>query len=127
MAVQALATGTTTTFAEAAECAAIERALSISASRAGRRWSRSSATAHLLPWLSRQRSGTALVPLGEATDAEAAALIEQAGAIAVITDRDLPLHAVHERTLGWGVRLLRLADRDDPPLYGWSVVLKLTA
>jgi long-chain acyl-CoA synthetase len=72
-------------------------------------------------------AGAALVPLGEATDAEAATLIVQAGAVAVITDRDLPLHAVREHSLGSGVRLLRLADRDDPPQYGRSVVLKLTS
>jgi long-chain acyl-CoA synthetase len=34
---------------------------------------------------------------------------------------------VRERSLGSGVRLLRLADRDDPPQYGLSVVLKLTS
>jgi acyl-CoA synthetase (AMP-forming)/AMP-acid ligase II len=72
-------------------------------------------------------AGTALVPLGEATDTEAASLIEQAGAVAVISDRDLSIHAVRERSLGAGLRLLRLADRRDPPRYGPSVVLKLTS
>jgi acyl-CoA synthetase (AMP-forming)/AMP-acid ligase II len=71
--------------------------------------------------------GAALVPLGEATDAEAVALVEQAGAVAVITDRALPIGAVRERSLGSEVRLLRLADRKDPPQYGSSVVLKLTS
>jgi long-chain acyl-CoA synthetase len=71
--------------------------------------------------------GAALVPLGEATDAEAGALVEQAGAVAVITDRALPIGAVRERSLGSEVRLLRLADRQDPPQYGSSVVLKLTS
>jgi acyl-CoA synthetase (AMP-forming)/AMP-acid ligase II len=130
VAVQALATGTTTTFAElAAECATIERALSdlgiargaTVVSVVGNR------PIFFSVVVASAEAGTALVPLGEATDAEAAALIEQAGAVAVITDRDLPLHGVRERSLGWGVRLLRLADRDDPPQYGRSVVLKLTS
>jgi acyl-CoA synthetase (AMP-forming)/AMP-acid ligase II len=72
-------------------------------------------------------AGAALVPLGEATDAEAAALIVRAGAVAVITDRELPHGAVRERSLGSGVRLLRLPDCVDPPQYGPSVVLKLTS
>ena len=72
-------------------------------------------------------AGAVLVPLGEATDAEAVALIEEAGAIAVVTDRELPIRAVREHALGAGVRLLRLADRKDPPEYGSAVVLKLTS
>ena len=55
-------------------------------------------------------AGTALVPLGEATDAEAIALIEQAGAVAVITDRELPLQAEHFRALDSEMRLHRLQD-----------------
>jgi acyl-CoA synthetase (AMP-forming)/AMP-acid ligase II len=130
VAVQTLSTGTTATFASlAAECTAIERALNdlgvgrgaAVVSFVGNRPIFFSVVVACM------EAGAALVPLGEATDAEAAALIEQAGAGAVVTDRELPLHAVRERSLGSGVRLLRLADRDDPPQYGPSVVLKLTS
>jgi long-chain acyl-CoA synthetase len=76
--------------------------------------------------------GAALVPLGEATDAEAVALIHQAGATAIVTDRELPLRRGQEKTLGSTVRLLKLPDRadrhrDDRQTYGESVVLKLTS
>jgi long-chain acyl-CoA synthetase len=71
--------------------------------------------------------GAALVPLGDATESEAVALIDRAGAVAVITDRALPFTPVRELSLGSGVRLLRLADRRDPPQYGSAVVLKLTS
>ena len=128
--MQTLSTGTTTTFADlAAECTAIERALTDLG--VGRGAAVVSVVGNRPIFFSVvvacMDAGAALVPLGEATDAEAAALIEQAGAVAVVTDRDLPLHAVRERSLGSGVRLLRLADRDDPPQYGRSVVLKLTS
>lgn len=72
-------------------------------------------------------AGAALVPLGEATDAEAAALVQQAGACAVMTNRDLPVSAVRETSLGEGIRMRRLAEGSDPPQYGESVVLKLTS
>jgi acyl-CoA synthetase (AMP-forming)/AMP-acid ligase II len=129
VAVQTLSTGTTTTFADlAAECTAIERALADLGVGRG---------ATVVSFVGNRpiffsvvvacvAVGAALVPLGEATDAEAAALIEQAGAVAVITDRDL-VRAVRERSLGSGVRLLRLPDRHNPPQYGLSVVLKLTS
>ena len=125
-----LSTGTTTTFADlAAECTAIERALTDLG--VGRGAAVVSVVGNRPIFFSVvvacMNAGAALVPLGEATDAEAAALIDQAGAVAVITDRDLPLHAVREHSLGSGVRLLRLADRDDPPQYARSVVLKLTS
>ena len=133
VAVQTLSTGTTTTFADlAAECMSIERALSdlgvgrgaVVVSVVGNR------PLFFSMVVACMNAGTALVPIGEATDTETAALIEQAGAVAVITDRDLPnmLKGVaRERPLASGVRLLRLADRDDPPHYGASVVLKLTS
>jgi long-chain acyl-CoA synthetase len=132
-AVQTLSTGTTTTFADlAAECTSIERALTDLG--VGRGASVVSFVGNRPIFFSMvvacMKAGVALVPLGEATDAEAAALIEQAGAVAVVTDRDLPNMlngAVREHSLGSGVRLLRLADRDDPPQYGSSVVLKLTS
>jgi long-chain acyl-CoA synthetase len=130
VAVQALSTGSTTTFADlAAERAAIERALTdlgvgrgaVVVSFLGNRSTFFSVVAACM------EAGAALVPIGEATDAEAAVLIEQAGAVAVMTDRELPLHAVRAHALDSGVRILRLADRDDPPRYGPSVVLKLTS
>ena len=130
VAVQALPAGETTTFADlAAECRAIERALidvgvgpgAVVVSVVGNR------PIFFALFVACMEAGVALVPLGEATEAEAAALIEQAGAVAVITDRDLPLHAVREHPLGAGVRLVRLADRESPPQYGASVVLKLTS
>src|SRR5580765_3320128 len=71
--------------------------------------------------------GVALVPLGEATDTEAVALVRQAGAVAVITDRGLPLRATLTRSLGLGIRLVKLAEPDRPSSYGESVVLKLTS
>ncbi len=131
--MQTLSTGTTTTFADlAAECTSIERALTDLG--VGRGASVVSFVGNRPIFFSMvvacMEAGVALVPLGEATDAEAVALIEQAGAVAVITDRVLPNMlngAVREHSLGSGVRLLRLADRDDPPQYGSSVVLKLTS
>jgi len=130
VAVQTLSTGTTTTFADlAAECTAIEQALTdLGVGRGATVVSVIGNRPIFFPVVvACLEAGAALVPLGEATDAEAAALIDRVGAVAVITDRDLPLHAVREHALGSGVRLLRLADRGDPPQYGPSVVLKLTS
>jgi acyl-CoA synthetase (AMP-forming)/AMP-acid ligase II len=130
VAVQTLPSGTATTFADlAAECRGIEQALTSLGVGRG---------AAVVAFVGNRpiffsmvvacvEAGVALVPLGEATDAEAAALVDQAGADAVITDRDLPLQAANERSLGSGVRILRLADRHDPMFYGTSVVLKLTS
>src|SRR6202011_5170174 len=93
VAVQTLSTGTTTLFADlAAECTAIEQALTDLGVGRG---------AAVVSFVGNQpiffsvvvacvEAGVALVPLGEATDAEAAALIDQAGADAGITDRDPP-------------------------------------
>ena len=131
--MQTPSAGATTTFAGlAAECMAIERALT--ALGVGRGAAVVSFVGNRPIFFSVVvacvEACVALVPLGEATDAEAAALIDQAGAVAVVTDRELPnmlTGAVREYPLGSGVRLLRLADRDDPPQYGSSVVLKLTS
>lgn len=133
--MQTLSTGTTTTFADlAAECTVIERALADLG--VGRGAAVVSVVGNRPIFFSVvvacMNAGAALVPLGEATHAEAAALIEEAGAVAVITDRHLPDMldvnlAVREHSLGSGVRILRLADRDDPPQYGPSVVVKLTS
>jgi acyl-CoA synthetase (AMP-forming)/AMP-acid ligase II len=130
VAVRTLSTGTATTFADLdAERTAIERGLAdlgvgsgaTVVSFVGNRPIFFSVIAACM------EAGAALVPLGEATEAEAATLIEQAGAVAVITDHQLPLPVVRERLLGSGVRLVRLADRESPPHYGRSVVLKLTS
>jgi long-chain acyl-CoA synthetase len=72
-------------------------------------------------------TGAALVPLGEATDAEALALIEQAGAAAVIADRRLPLAASATRAFAPDVYLHVLAGRVPRRAYPASVVLKLTS
>jgi len=71
--------------------------------------------------------GAALLPVGDATDAEVATLVDNGGAIAIVTDRALKGHVIRERPLGSGMRILRLADRDNPLKYGESVVLKLTS
>jgi long-chain acyl-CoA synthetase len=72
-------------------------------------------------------SRAALLPIGETTDAEAAAMIENAGARAVVTDRTLPL-AITDQTAIDGniaVRVVRRAGSRIalPP----SVVIKLTS
>jgi len=130
VAVQTIATGATTTFGElASECAAIERALADLGVDHG---------AAVVSFVGNHpiffsvvvacmEAGAALVPLGEATDAEAVALIDQAGAVAVITDRKLPLRPARERALGPDVRLLTFVDRSNPREYRPSVVLKLTS
>jgi long-chain acyl-CoA synthetase len=130
VAVHTLSTGTTTTFADlAAECRTIEQALidvgvgpgAIVVSVVGNRPIFFSLVVACM------EARAALVPLGEATDTEAAALVDGAGAAVVVTDRALPLAAVSERSLGSGVRLLRMVDRSDRPQCEASVVLKLTS
>jgi long-chain acyl-CoA synthetase len=89
--------------------------------------------------------GAALLPLGDATDAEAAAIVRQAGATALITDRDVAFQAsddleapdgrrgdrqpsvVHRLPIAEGIQLVRLADPPGDPGYGEAVVLKLTS
>lgn len=130
IAVRTISTGEATTFADlAGECASIRRALhdsgvgrgSVIVSAVGNR------SIFIPMFVACMDAGAALVALGEATDAEAVALVEQAGAIAVIVDRELPLAAERERSLSANVRLVRLADRENPPQFGSSVVLKLTS
>jgi acyl-CoA synthetase (AMP-forming)/AMP-acid ligase II len=70
--------------------------------------------------------GAAIVPMGEATDAEARSVVERSGAAAIITDRPLPLNAVREVMIGDGIRLLSLRD-NGTITYGTSVMLKLTS
>jgi long-chain acyl-CoA synthetase len=71
--------------------------------------------------------GAAIVPLGEATDAEARSVVDRSAAAAVITDRPLPLEAVSEVPVGDGIRLLSLGRGKGSISYGESVVLKLTS
>ena len=72
-------------------------------------------------------AGAALVPLGDATDVEAVGVIQQAGAVAVITDRTLPLPSVGRRALTPRVSLHKLASHAGQRSYRPSVVLKLTS
>ena len=72
-------------------------------------------------------AGTALVAGGEATEAEALALVAQTGANAVITDRPLPVSSPLRVKLADGVSLLRLHTPAACRHYGSSVVLKLTS
>jgi acyl-coenzyme A synthetase/AMP-(fatty) acid ligase len=71
--------------------------------------------------------GAALVPLGDATDAEAVALVEQSAARAIVADRPLPLPA-EATPFAPDAVLLVLPDggRAHAP-YGERVVLKLTS
>src|SRR5262249_16446284 len=46
---------------------------------------------------------------------------------AVVTDRDLPVTATNAAVVDDGLRVLRLAEPADPPVYGRAVVLKLTS
>ena len=130
VAVRQISTRTGTTFADlAAGCLVIERALHDLGVEPG---------AAVVSFVGNQsiffsvvvaciEAGTALVPLGEATDAEVMALVEQAGAVAVISDRELPLQTEHLRALDSEVRLYRLKRPVRPRLYRRSVVLKLTS
>ena len=70
---------------------------------------------------------TALVPLGETTDEEAAAVIVASHARVVVTDRALALPAAEEVPIGDGIRLITLAGGQRPTSYGEAVVLKLTS
>jgi acyl-coenzyme A synthetase/AMP-(fatty) acid ligase len=72
--------------------------------------------------------GAALVPLGDATDAEAVTLVEQANATAIVTERPLSLPGVERAGLASGAMLLiRPASRNGGSRFGASVVLKLTS
>jgi long-chain acyl-CoA synthetase len=130
VAVRALVDGRTMTFGQLLEdCGVILRALTdLGVSRGATVVSVVGNNPLFFPVIvACMEAGAALVPLGEATDAEAAALVQQAGAFAVITDRDLPVLAVRETSLGGGIRIRRLAEASDPAQYGESVVLKLTS
>src|SRR5712692_8149455 len=54
--------------------------------------------------------GVALLPLNEATDAEAASLVERSGAVAVVAERPLPLASISEVSLSDGIRVVSLGD-----------------
>src|ERR1051325_606062 len=130
VAVQSIESGATTTFADlAAECEAIGSALASLGIGRG---------AAVVSFVGNRpiffaivvacmEAGVALVPLGDATDAEAIALVDQAGAVAVITDRELPLGEAKEHILAPGVRIVKRAGASSDPQYPPSVVLKLTS
>src|SRR5262245_18166656 len=71
--------------------------------------------------------GAALLPLGEATDAEAVALGRNAGAAAVIARRALPLESPSIKNVSEAVTVSRIGDRSTFRAYPPSVVLKLTS
>ena len=72
-------------------------------------------------------AGVALVPLGEATDAEAVTVIEQVGAAAVITDRVLPLGSASRYSVTPSVSVRKLVGDSSQRRFPPSVVLKLTS
>src|SRR5581483_11413894 len=69
--------------------------------------------------------GTSLLPLGEATDAEAVALIERSGAAVVVSARTLPIADATAAATCAGARIVR--RRGLSAGYGERVVLKLTS
>jgi acyl-CoA synthetase (AMP-forming)/AMP-acid ligase II len=71
--------------------------------------------------------GALLLPLGEATEAEAVTLVRETGAVAVISDRALPITPVEEARVDDDVRVIRVADRPGWAPRGRSLVMKLTS
>jgi acyl-CoA synthetase (AMP-forming)/AMP-acid ligase II len=70
--------------------------------------------------------GATLLPLGEATDAEALAIVDRSDAVAVVTDRSLPLDSADSSEVDRGLSIFRLRSRPAHS-YGQSVVIKLTS
>ncbi len=130
VALYSSADGSLTTFADlASDVAAVERALialgvdrgSAVVTLVGNR------PIFLSIFVACMEAGVALVPVGQATDVEALALIEQAGAVTVISDRRIACPVVREQPLAAGVRIMRLPDPVAPPRYGTPAILKLTS
>ena len=71
--------------------------------------------------------GAVLLPLGEATDVEASAIVGNAGADAIVSDRLLPLASIGETQLDSDVWLRRLAHGSETRRYGESLLIKLTS
>src|SRR5438034_2555530 len=129
-AIRSLPDGRTITFADLLDdCSAIQRALNDLGTRRG---------ACVVSFVGNRAVffplivacmdlGAALLPLGEATDVEAATLVRQARPFAVIADRPLPLHPIRESRVLGDLRVLRVPGGTRPPEYGESVVLKLTS
>lgn len=69
--------------------------------------------------------GAALLPIGDASDSEAAVLLAQSGASAIVADRRLPLPTADAIDLGEGVTAAALTGAE--PRHKPSVVLKLTS
>jgi long-chain acyl-CoA synthetase len=72
-------------------------------------------------------AGLALVALGEATDEETAAVITRCGAVAVVTDKPLPIAVANRAAMGHGLDIVTTGPRRHAAVYGESVVLKLTS
>lgn len=72
-------------------------------------------------------AGVALLPLNDATSAEAVDIIERAGARAFLVDRPLPIPSVAVSELSPGAWLRKRPDRTSIRQYPPSVVLKLTS
>src|SRR5256885_1944044 len=70
-------------------------------------------------------AGAALLPIGEATDAEAAAIVRNSQAVAVITDRRLPVPIESQRPLDTQHAILRVRGAKTERSYGRSLVIKL--
>jgi acyl-CoA synthetase (AMP-forming)/AMP-acid ligase II len=75
-------------------------------------------------------AGAAMLPLGDATDAAAATLIQESGATIVIADRQLPVRSIKTHPLPEGARMFKLTETSEAPGGGQAgrrVVLKLTS
>jgi len=72
-------------------------------------------------------SGAALLPIGETTDAEAAAMIENAGARVVVTDRALPLAITDRTAIDASAAIQVVRDGGSRLELPPSVVIKLTS
>ncbi len=72
-------------------------------------------------------AGAVLLPLGEATDTEAVAIIDRCHAAAVVTDRSLPVDVAGQSEIDRAVSVVRLRSRPQADAYGQSVVIKLTS
>ena len=71
--------------------------------------------------------GAALVPLGETTDAEALAVIDQSGAVAIVSNRRLALDTSRSIDLDGEVSVYGLRSPHQQRAYPPSSVLKLTS
>jgi long-chain acyl-CoA synthetase len=73
------------------------------------------------------REGATLLPLGEATDAEALEIVDRSQAVAVVTERSLPFEAAASSEVDHALSMFRVRRRSPGHSYGQSVVIKLTS